>query len=392
MKTLKFKCGCEFPIVGPPLHKDAPLPALRFDPNNVCLNCPEVWALLGKGYTKGVFQLESNLGRSWCRKLKPENIEHLSALGSILRPGALRAFDENGISTTEHYCRRKNNEEPVSYYHPSLEPILKSTYGLNVYQEQSMEIARQLAGFDLQKADELRKAIGKKLPEEMRKVEVKFIEGCKQTKIVNEREAEQIFSEIKQSQRYQFNKSHSMCYAVNGYRSAYAKAHFPVEFFTSYLLYSHEKQKPLREINELINEAKLMDIEVLPPDIRNLEVHFSTDGRVITFGLQDVKGIGEAQCKNLINAIRDAEAFMEKPINEWNWYIFLVVLHGNVGSAVLKNLISVGALRAFENGQNTNVGRTQEVRQPYKRRSGLDQTELDFLQVVDRMPKSLCEA
>ena len=166
------------------------------------------------------------------KKLKPENIEQLSALIAILRPGTLEAI-RNGKSVTNHYIDKKNGEESLDYFHPALEPILKSTYGEMIYQEQAMEIAKNIAGFNLQEADMLRKAIGKKKPEEMAKVRNKFMEGCSVLNIVSIDEAEQIFGWIEKSQRYSFNKSHSISYAMNAYLSAYTKAHFPKIFFAS---------------------------------------------------------------------------------------------------------------------------------------------------------------
>jgi DNA polymerase-3 subunit alpha len=112
-----------------------------------------------KGLTKGIFQLESNLGKHWCKELKPESIEHLTALASILRPGALQAYDDKGINTTQHYCLRKNGAETVTPFHKSLKEILEPTYQLNIYQEGSMEICKKVAGFNLQEADEMRKLL-----------------------------------------------------------------------------------------------------------------------------------------------------------------------------------------------------------------------------------------
>src|SRR5688500_2071038 len=150
-----------------------------FNIEKVDPDCKKVWAMLGKGLTKGIFQLESRLGRRWCKELRPESKEHLTALGAILRPGCTQSKEENGVSTTQHYCWRKNGKEEVSYAHPALEHILKPTYGLIVYQEQAIQIAVAIAGFNPQEADDLRKAIGKKLTEEMAKVKIRFLEGIK---------------------------------------------------------------------------------------------------------------------------------------------------------------------------------------------------------------------
>lgn len=176
------------------------------DITNIDLNCPKTWKLIGEGNTRGCFQLESRLGRTIAKKLKPENIEQLSALISIIRPGSLEAIRE-GKSVTNHYIDKKNGQEEIDYFHSSLESILGSTYGEMIYQEQAIKIAKELAGFNPQEADNLRKAIGKKKPEEMAKLKTKFMEGCKQLNIVSEKDAEQIFGWIEKSQRYSFNKS-----------------------------------------------------------------------------------------------------------------------------------------------------------------------------------------
>jgi len=193
-------------------------------------NDKQTWQLFSEGKTKGIFQLESNLGKSWSKKLSPNNIEELSALIAIIRPGCLKAFVD-GKSMTQHFIDRKHGREEVTYLHESLEEILMPTYGVLVYQEQSMRIAQKIAGFNLEEADELRKAIGKKKADLMAKVKKKFIAGAKKTKIVNKNEAEEIFGWIQASARYAFNKSHSISYAVCSYWSAYQKAHNPEEFF-----------------------------------------------------------------------------------------------------------------------------------------------------------------
>jgi intein/homing endonuclease len=732
MRRFEFDCGCSFPMTGD---------KIKLDIEKVPLNCKRTWDLISSGLTKGVFQLESGLGKHWTKKLKPENMEHLSALGAILRPGVLRAVDENDISMTEHYCRRKNGEEPVEYFHPALKPILKTSYGVLIYQEQAMAIAKDIAGFNLQEADELRKcitgdslfisknrgyitlrdmirkgykndyfltmtetgqqdwkqiekvwwtkicsvleittktglkikatpnhkimtnrswqsaenitlddyiicsrqsdfvgkdvikdelaivvagilcegyhktnnitfvshntemmnlfvnsfcsifpniyinitnnkvarirrgalsilrkyipkiksagkvlpeellcsskeqcrkflsymlaceggvsqngqfefsskskvlilqvrnllrrfnivsrlktkivekygkfyrlyinditqqitllrelttlwpqekinaltkiiksksiycysddklpknmckhfildggkpkegsinflkrcvtisklkriahneywnklangnqyydkvikirilkpkrvydftmsdssmpyaivndmivsnSIGKKLPAEMEKVKHKFIAGIARLKIVSEKEGQAIFGWIKESQRYSFNKSHSMCYAMNGYRSAYCKAHFPMQMYTSWLFHAHEKQKPKKEICELINEAKILDINVLPPDITNLQPNFYTNKKVITFGLKDIKGIGDSVFKKLITSLQG------KDFNSWSWLRFLCEVgpikqeNNRLGQSVLAAMVSVGAFRHYGNNR-----------------------------------------
>jgi intein/homing endonuclease len=559
---------------------------------------------------------------------------------NIVVHNCLRALDEEGVSMTEHYCRRKNGEEPVQYFHPALKPILETTYGVLTYQEQAMAIARAIAGFDLQKADELRKAIGKKLPEEMEKVRIKFIDGIEVAKIVTKDEGDKIFGWIKESQRYSFNKcvhadtvikrmfkgkhtcsltveemynirndinyakatghlslykkwkllghygtglsmhddkrikpniikdityagekvtyrvitesgayidvtsnhkfptpdgikttldlkyvyvcgqyeitdfakinkfsdwtiedihnklpvihdtskgfmngknnpsftngaytefilnsqqlplycqlcgavgcrlevhhkdrnrshnkienlirlcvschkkedykigrttvgekgypvkiekvvlitaqkvastydvtmtaphhnfvanngivtcnSHSMCYAINGYYCAYCKAHFPIQTYTSWLFHAHDKQDPKQEVRELINEAKMLGIDVLPPDILNLQPNFYTDGKVITFGLADIKGIGHSIVKKIKEIIQVNEAKYNKKFKDWTWFELLSRVGpckgepGRIGESVLSAMISAGALRHFGSNRTKLLDETRK--------------------------------
>lgn len=370
----KFPCGCSFPVIQQSNDPDI-LPFLDFDFDEIPYDCSATWDLLGRGITKGVFQLESQLGRTWTKKLKPEHIEHLAALGALLRPGCLRAIDEkHKCSMTELYCRRKNKIAETEYIHPSLEPVLRPTFGVLTYQEQSMEITRVIADFTLQMADELRKAIGKKLPEEMAKVKPKFFEGAKKAGLVIDDQAKEIFGWIEKSQRYSFNKSHAVSYGVNGYLSAYAKAHGPVQFYTSWLYYAKDKQDPHQEIKELINDAKLLDVVVLPPEVSSLEPHFSTDGKIITFGLSDVKGIGEAQIEKLKTNVDKVCKMLGKALSDFTWYEVLVHLTPLLSTTLVTRLISVGAFRKF--GSNRS-----KMLDEYEKWNGLTAKEQEWIRL-----------
>lgn len=334
MKKYQFSCGCCFPY-------NEEKKTIVFDPNIETLNleCQKTWELIGEGNTKGVFQLESRLGKTTAKKLKPENMEQLSALIAILRPGSLESIRDNKSITT-HYIDRKNGEEGVSFFHPSLEPILKTTYGEMIYQEQSMEIARIVAGFDLKDADMLRKAIGKKKPEEMAKVKVKFLDGARRVGLVTEEEALEIFSWIEKSQRYQFNKSHSVSYGINAYLSAYCKAHFPKVFFASYLRFAKDKMDPQAEIKELILNAMQMDIRVKIPDLRIRNARFEIHNGDIIFGLLDIKGVGESAFKKLNTII--VENNFDLYNIDWLTLLLKVLLH--INSKCAKAFIESGAV------------------------------------------------
>ena len=193
-----------------------------FDIND--FNDQQVWKYICSGRTKGVFQLESNLGRHWAKQLQPSSILELAALISVIRPGTLMA-KVDGKSMTQHYCDRKAGKDPVVYQHESLESILSETYGVLVYQEQSMMIAQKLAGFDLKEADKLRKAIGKKKADLMEQVKGEFLKGAEKVGMVTREIAEEIFNGIEKSNRYAFNKSHRKMNCSVGCMLAFGLTH-----------------------------------------------------------------------------------------------------------------------------------------------------------------------
>lgn len=307
----------------------------------------ETWQLFAEGKTKGVFQLESNLGKSWSKKLSPNNIEELSALIAIIRPGCLKAYVD-GKSMSQHFIDRKHGREDVTYLHEALEEILAPTYGVLVYQEQSMRIAQKIAGFDLQEADDLRKAIGKKKADLMAKVKKKFIAGSKKTGIVDKETAEEIFSWIEKSSRYAFNKSHSISYAVCSYWSAYEKAHRPEQFFLSYLYYANEKQDPHQEVYELISEAKLFDIQTRTPSLANFESKFNVKRHKIYFGIKDVKSLTGKTGDKVVEAVSLAEQEVKKKITKFTWLELLLYFSTKVNSTGFKALASIGFFRDFD--------------------------------------------
>ncbi len=316
-------------------------------------NDKKTWRLFAEGKTKGIFQLESNLGKSWSKKLSPNNIEELSALIAIIRPGCLKAFVD-GKSMTQHFIDRKHGREEVTYLHESLEEILLPTYGVLVYQEQSMRIAQKIAGFNLEEADELRKAIGKKKADLMAQVKKKFIAGAKKTKIVNKEEAEEIFGWIQASARYAFNKSHSISYAVCSYWSAYQKAHSAEEFFLSYLYYANEKQDPHQEVYELVSEAKLFDIEARTPSLANYEIKFNSKDHKLYFGIKDIKSLTGKTGDNVIVAISDLEKEFDKKIVNLTWIELLLFFAPKLTSTSFKALASIGFFRDFNGKVSRN--------------------------------------
>jgi len=312
MKKIKFSsCSCE-------IEKG------NFDIRNIPLDCSATWNLISTGYTQGVFQLETKLGQDWSRKVKPQSIEELAAVISIIRPGCLEA----GIS--DEYIQNKFNPDCITYIHKALKPILESTYGCMIYQEQALKIASEIAGFTLEEADDLRKAIGKKIPELMSSLKQKFINGAEKSGIVPRGIAEEIFGWIEKSQRYGFNKSHSIAYAYTGYQTGYLKCHFPHEFFTSFLTYSSYKGDPKEEIYKLVQDARLFGINILPPDIRKLNVHFKIIDDSISFGLSHIRSVGQNAIKTIL---KNQDNF-----NKWSDFLCSIPeLHRDVGIALIKS-------------------------------------------------------
>ena len=313
----------------------------------------KTWNLFKDGYTKGIFQLESQLGRSWSKRLEPTNIEELSALISIIRPGTLKAMSE-GKSMTQHYVDRKHGKDEVSYIDNALESILGPTYGVLVYQEQAMRIAQKLAGFDLQEADDLRKAIGKKKADLMAKIRVKFMEGCRKVGMVSEESAKEIFGWIEKSARYSFNKSHAVSYAINAYESAWYKANYTKEFFLSYLFYASEKQDTHEEVYELISEAKLFDIEIKLPNLSIFDKKFNIDGKYIYFGIKDIKSLTGVTGDKVIEAIKEAEEESGKSVKQFTWMDVLVYISNKINSTAFKSLCSIGFFSIKSTGVSRN--------------------------------------
>lgn len=199
-----FPCGCKFEILGPPIGKNT-IPRLKWDIESTPTNCDETWKAISTGFTKGIFQLESELGKNWSREISPDNLDDLGAISALIRPGCLASYID-GKNLTQHFADRKAGNEPIAKFHDTVDNVLLDTYGILTYQEQAMRLVQEVALFSEQEADALRKAIGKKLPEEMAKVKKLFLEKAKSAGIISDAQAIEIFDWIEKSQRYSFNK------------------------------------------------------------------------------------------------------------------------------------------------------------------------------------------
>lgn len=273
---------------------------LDFSVDALPLDDPETFNLLAVGELDGIFQLDASLGmRNIVRELKPSSLEDISAILALYRPGPLDA------GLIPKFIRRKHGEQQIDYDHPLLEPILKETYGVMVYQEQIMRIARDLAGYTLGQADILRRAMGKKKVKDMEKEKPRFIAGAVD-RGVPEATATKLFEMMIQFAEYCFNKSHSTAYAYLTYQTAYLKANYPVEYAAA-LLRSNMTNSD--KLVRYLSDAKINGVKVLPPSINRSElgftVHHSQDGEdVVLFGLEAVKTVGASVSEAVINERR----------------------------------------------------------------------------------------
>jgi DNA polymerase-3 subunit alpha len=248
------------------------------------------FALLASGKTMGVFQLESAGMRDLLTGLRPDRFEDIIASIALYRPGPMDLIPE--------FIKRKQGKIPITYEVPALEDILKDTYGVIVYQEQVMAIANTIAGFSLGQADILRRAMGKKKPEEMEKLRAKFIEGAKKHKL-SEKKAEKLFDLMYKFAGYGFNKSHAAAYAVVTYQTAYLKAHCPHEFMAALLT---SEMGNTEKVVRYINECRELGIKVLPPDVNESGKDFSVTPEGIRFGLAAIKNVGEGAVEAVLEA------------------------------------------------------------------------------------------
>ncbi|PKQ66037.1 DNA polymerase III subunit alpha [Raineya orbicola] len=263
---------------------------IKIDIDKIPLDDKKTFELYQRGDTIGTFQFESEGMQTWLRKLKPTNIEDLIAMNALYRPGPMDFIPV--------YINRKYGREPVEYPHPLLEPILKHTYGIMVYQEQIMQTAQIIAGYTLGGADLLRRAMGKKDKEKMAKERDKFVKGAKELNNIDEKKANEIFDIMERFAEYGFNRSHSAAYSLIAFQTAYLKAHYPAEYMASVLTHSMGN---IEKITFFLEECKKQAVEVLGPDINESADKFSVNKKgQIRFGLAAIKGAGEVAVANII--------------------------------------------------------------------------------------------
>lgn len=302
-----------------------------FSSSNIPLDDVATFDLLKRGETVAVFQMESGGMVNTCRQLGPDKIEEIIAILALYRPGPMQFIPL--------YIARKKGEESVEYAHPLLEQISAETYGILVYQEQVMQAASLLAGYTLGQADMLRRAMGKKKPEEMAKQRAVFVEGCQRHNQIPEPKAHEIFNLLEKFAEYGFNKSHSAAYGIVTYRTAYLKANFPVEFMAGVLSLEVSNTD---KIANFVSECQRMGIDILPPDVNNSALKFSPEDigggkQAIRYGLSAIKNVGGAAMEMALEERASGGPF--KSIDDFAKRLDSKV----VNKKTLESLIKVGA-------------------------------------------------
>ncbi len=265
---------------------------IDIDINKIPLDNPKTYQLLSRAHSHGIFQLESAGMRELLKKFKPSLFEDLISILALYRPGPM------GSGMLDDFIKRKRGDVPVQYPHPKLEPILKETYGIIVYQEQVMQMASVLAGFTMTQADHLRRAMSKKIPEVMEKMRKEFVEGCYKHSQISPDQAHQLFDLIDYFSGYGFNRSHSAAYALISYQTAYLKSNFPVEFMCALL--TSEKDNTDKVV-EYVKECEAFGIKVVPPNINDCVAQFSVMGEdIICYGLLAIKNVGSYAIESIV--------------------------------------------------------------------------------------------
>ncbi len=271
----------------------------RPDMTTLPLDDPLTYEMLSRGESVGVFQFESEGFREALKKVRPTEFEDLVALGALYRPGAMDSIPQ--------YARGKHEPESIDFRDDRLRPILESTKGVIIYQEQAMRISQELAGFSGAKADDLRKAIGKKNREAMAKLKPEFVEGCRRSGTADN-VIDWIWTTNEKSADYSFNKSHAACYALISYRTAWLRANYPAEYMAA-LISSVMDTKD--KVPFFVAQAEQMGIDILPPDVNLSDHQFVVVGKQIRFGLDAVKGLGFAAVEAIKEARADSNPFTD---------------------------------------------------------------------------------
>ena len=308
----------------------------KFDIEAIDLNDKKIYKFISSGETTGVFQLESSGMKDLCRRIRPDNLEDITAINALYRPGPL------GSGMVDDFIEIKHGQKKMTFLFPQLEPVLKETYGIIVYQEQVMNIARIIGGYSLGEADILRRAMGKKKREVMVEHKGIFMAGAKK-KGLSEEKAAELFDLMAKFAEYGFNKSHAVAYALIAYQTAYLKCYYPVAFFAALL---SSEMGNMDKVTVYINDAKKQGIETLPPNVNESLWSFNVFKNKIRFGMGAVKTVGEAAVQELIKEREDNGPF-QGFINFCERVNLKVI-----NKRMIESLIKVGAFDGLEKKMN----------------------------------------
>ncbi len=321
----------------------------------------EVYDLFTRGETIGIFQFESPGMRDTLKRLKPTKLEDLIAVNALYRPGPMDNITE--------FIQRKHGKKKIEYLHPDLEPILKETYGIIVYQEQVMRIANELAGMSLAQADTMRSAMGKKKQALMDEQKKHFLENAEKNNL-NKKLAVDLWALLEKFAQYGFNKSHSTAYAIIAYRTGYLKTKYPAEFMAATMT---SEMTDTDRLSILIKECRNMELDIIPPDISISKTYFTADENRICYGLAAIKNVGVKASTSIAEAVEK-----EGPFSTIFELMKIVDLR-LVNKKVLESLICSGALDSLEGKRSSkfeSVGRVLEFAQRYQAEVSRGQTSL----------------
>lgn len=336
----------------------------EIDITNLPLDDKPTFDLLKRCETTAVFQLESRGMKELVKRLQPDTFEDIIALVALFRPGPLQS------GMVDDFVNRKHGRARVDYPHPDLEPALKPTYGVIVYQEQVMQIAQTLAGYSLGGADMLRRAMGKKKPEEMAKQRKIFLEGAA-NRGIEEKESGPIFDLMEKFAEYGFNKSHSAAYALVAYQTAWLKAHYPAAFMAAVLSADMDNTD---KVVGLIDECRDMKLNVQPPDVNHSKIQFTVeDERTIRYGLGAIKGVGESALAGIVAEREQGEAF------ESLFDFCRRVDMRKINRRVMESLVKAGALDSLGGHRaslDASLGKAMQIAEQHRRDQASGQNDL----------------
>lgn len=307
----------------------------KIDIYNLPLDDKATFEMLARGETMGTFQLGGSGMTRWLKELRPTTVDDIMAMIALFRPGPMAIIPE--------YIARKNGKNPITYYHPKMEKFLDKSYGLLVYQDDLLFTAIELAGYDWTTVDKFRKAVGKKIPEEMAKQHDIFVKGCQEHSQMGRAEAEMIWNLFEPFQGYGFNKAHAASYGIVAYQTSYMKAHYPVQYMTAVL---QAEAGDAEKVAEIFYECNRMNIEVLPPDINESFRNFAMvskpgeKGR-IRFGLSAIKNVGEHICEVIYRERKEHGAYQS--LEDF----LMRVSDKDLNKKSVESLIQAGALDCF---------------------------------------------